>query len=477
MDIKQLLASIEVEHEATLMRQRKAKAEVELILDTARQEGRSSLSEEESTRTDKLFENIELAKVQENGIKDKLARAKKIEAEEAEFDARAHDVTPTPAARKMPKYDEVARVGNEERTYHKGNDPRGQGFLRDVCRQFLYNDVQAQSRLSHHMQEERVERANYMERAPGDIGTSGLGGLVVPQYLIDMVAPMAAAMRPFADVCVNHQLPAQGMTVYIPSITTATSAALQATQLTAVSTTSIGETDVTIAVQTAAGSQNVSRKAIDRGSGIDEVVLQDLMNRYNTVLDSTLLNGTTHGLSTIALGTLGAYADTQPTGAKLYPKLLAAASGVQATLLAMGFPTHAVMHSRRWYWLAKEMTSTWPLINSQGIPPYSAGTLDPGAKYNKGIRGVLPNGMLVVVDNNVTTTATSNQDEIYVVPQAECHLWEDGGAPVFIRAEQPNAAALGVLLVVYGYFAYTFERYPSGAFQKIAGTGLATPVF
>src|ERR1035438_6794204 len=166
MDIKQLLASIEVEHEATLMRQRKAKAEVELILDTARQEGRSSLSEEESTRTDKLFENIELAKVQENGIKDKLARAKKIEAEEAEFDARARDVTPTPAARKMPKYDEVARVGNEERTYHKGNDPRGQGFLRDVCRQFLYNDVQAQSRLSHHMQEEPA-RCRSMTKLPG----------------------------------------------------------------------------------------------------------------------------------------------------------------------------------------------------------------------------------------------------------------------------------------------------------------------
>ena len=477
MDIKQLLASIEVEHEATLMRQRKAMAEVDLILDTARQEGRSALTEEESQRTDKLFENNELAKVQEAGIKDKLARAKKIEAEEAEFDARANSVTPTPAARKMPKYDEVARVGNEERTYHKGNDPRGQGFLRDVCRQYLYNDVQSASRLAHHMQEERVERANYMERAAGDIGTSGLGGLVVPQYLIDMVAPMAAAMRPFADICAHHELPAQGMTVYIPSITTATSAGLQASQLTAVSTTSIAETDVVISVQTAAGSQNVSRQAIDRGSGIDEVVLQDLMNRYNTVLDNTLLNGATHGMTNIALGTLGAYADTQPTGAKLFPKFLAAASGVEATMLAMGRPTHAVMHSRRWYWLSKEMTSSWPLINSQGIPPYAVGVADPHSAYNSGVRGVLPNGMLIVVDNNVTTTATSNQDEIYVVPQAECHLWEDGGAPVFIRAEQPNAAALGVLLVVYGYFAYTFERYPSGAMQKIVGTGTTTPAF
>ena len=41
----------------------------------------------------------------------------------------------------------------------------------------------------------------------------------------------------------------------------------------------------------------------------------------------------TYGLSAKALGTLGAYADTQPTGAKLYPKILAAASGVEAVVL------------------------------------------------------------------------------------------------------------------------------------------------
>jgi hypothetical protein len=35
---------------------------------------------------------------------------------------------------------------------------------------------------------------------------------------------------------------------------------------------------------------------------------------------------------------------------------------------------------------------------------------------------------------------------------------------------------LGVVLVVYGYIAYTFGRYPS-AMQKIAGTGLVTPAF
>jgi hypothetical protein len=63
------------------------------------------------------------------------------------------------------------------------------------------------------------------------------------------------------------------------------------------------------------------------------------------------------------------------------------------------------------------------------------------------------------------------------VPQRECHLWEDPSAPVFIRAEQPQAASLGMLLVDYAYFAYTFQRYPSGAMAKVSDAGMITPTF
>lgn len=470
--IDELIASIEVELEAAQKRGNKAISEVKLITEVASKEGRANLTPEEDQRVAELFAARDAAKADAEGIKRKLANAVKVKEEEDEAARAASD---THQAARKPAYDQVARVGAEERTYHKGNDPDGAGFLRDVCRQFLYQDVAAGTRLARHMAEERVERAEYLQRAAGDLLTGGLGGLVVPQYLVDMVAPMAAAMRPFADMCVKHTLPPNGMTVYIPTISTATSAALQATQLTGVSATSLAETDITVVVNTAAGQQTVSRQAIDRGTGIDNVVLQDLFNRYNTVLDSTLINTATTGLAAVAASTLGAFADTQPTGAKLYPKILAAASGVEAGMLAMGQPTHAVMHSRRWYWLAKEMTSTWPLVNYQGIPPQAGATANPNSSYDSGVRGVLPNGLKVVVDNNCSITVSTNQDEIYVVPQAECHLWEDPGQPAFIRAEQPAAASLGVLLVVYGYFAYCFQRYPAGAFQKVSGTGLTTP--
>ena len=71
--------------------------------------------------------------------------------------------------------------------------------------------------------------------------------------------------------------------------------------------------------------------------------------------------------------------------------------------------------------------------------------------------------------------AGTNEDEIYLVDRQECHLWEDPDAPMYIRAEQTKAASLGVLLVVYGYFAYTHQRYAHA--RKIAGTGLITPAY
>ena len=174
------------------------------------------------------------------------------------------------------------------------------------------------------------------------------------------------------------------------------------------------------------------------------------MARVATNLDSTLINQASTGLSAVAADTLGAFADTQPTGAKLYPKILAAASGVESTMMGVN-ADFAVMHSRRWYWLSKEMTSTWPMINSDGIPEHAGGT-NANRDYGSGVRGVLPNGLMVLVDNNVPTNVNANQDEIYVVPQEECHLFEDPSGAVMIRAEQPNAANLGILLVCFQYY-------------------------
>ncbi|MEU0809520.1 hypothetical protein [Streptomyces sp. NPDC005970] len=397
---------------------------------------------------------------------DELLAEEAREAEIAALQART-----TPAANRAPAYDQVAHVGQEERTYRPDQDRRGSNFERDVAAAFL-GDYEARDRLARHMTEERVERGDQLERAAG---TGAFSGLVVPQYLTDLYAPAAAARRPFADAIRGHDLPAQGMTVNLSRVTTTTSVDVQSAENAAVAEQDIDDTLMTINVQTNAGQQTLSRQAIERGAGVEPVVLDDLFRRYATTLDSKLLNQATNGLTNVA--TAVAYTDGTPTAAEFYPKILESLAGVEAALLDMASGENiAVMHSRRWYWMQNALSSTWPLISQPGIAAQMAGT-NLATTYGSGVRGTLPNGTPVIVDNNIATNlgAGTNEDEVYLVDRNECHLWEDPSAPMYIRAEQPKAANLGVLMVVYGYFAYTHVRYAQA--RKIGGTGLVTPTF
>ncbi|HEY5960535.1 MAG TPA: hypothetical protein VIV60_28475, partial [Polyangiaceae bacterium] len=360
------------------------------------------MTDAEKDETKTLFERIEDSKRQQVSLREKLTLAERVRTEERDADARSRETAPTSAAPAQRRNAEV-HVGREERTYTPESDPTGGMFLRDIARQFMYQDPTASSRLSRHMQEERVERAGqpYMERALGPTYgvTSAFSGLVVPQYLVDMVAPAVANLRPFADVCNKHPLPAEGMSVNISRITTASSANLQATEMTAVDGTDMDDTLLTINLQTAAGSQILSRQAIDRGNGIESTMLQDLFARYNTRLDNTLINQATTGLSAVAQNVDVPSAGF--TGPVLYSKIQGGAANVEAALLAMGQPSHVVMHSRRWYWLSAQMSNTWPMINFAGSVPVQATGQGFPAGYNGGVRGILPNGLKIVVDNNI----------------------------------------------------------------------------
>lgn len=483
--VESLVTSIEVELEQARLREERAKQTITNILAGARSDGRLTLSEDETAEVDRCFQQREAAENDQVGIRVKLDAAKRVQRLELATDVGLRERAPVDdtnrtasdrlgdANKRTVHYDQVARIGQEPRTYNPGNCRKGAEFVRDVVAQFANRSLEAEQRLSRHMQEERVERGRYLERASA--GTSNFAGLVVPQYLTDLYAPMVAAMRPFADACNKHDLPESGMTVNISRITTATTVALQ-TEDNAPTTTAIDDTLLTENVQTAAGFTDLTRQAIERGTGVEEVTMDDLFRRYASTLDSTLLNQATTGLTNIAGSTT--YDDTSITVQELWPKFLASAAGSEAAFLGMAFPDFVIMHSRRWYWLQSQLTTQWPFMSQpQNYPTQSGGSAN-NVGYNQGIRGTLPSGMRVIVDNNVATNlgTGTNQDEIYTIASSECHLWEDPNAPVFIRAEQPLVSQLAVRLVLYGYFAYSFRRYTNGQ-QKIAGTGLVTPTF
>lgn len=483
MDPKKLRAAVGAQIQAKLAERKPVTDELAAL--------RSAVEAADATVTD---EQVRAAIAKRDAIDAELdvleARATELAVElerEAAIDRLQASVgTGTaPAVGTQRAYDQVHRVGSEERTYAPHREPHfdsrtgqfragakpGAGFQADVVAALL-GDWEASQRLARHTAEERVERGEYLQRA---VGTGAFAGLTVPQYLTDMYAPAAAARRPFADAIRSYPLPATGNVVQISRVTTATSAADQANEGDAASETDIDDTLLTINLRTAAGAQTMSRQSIERGIGTENVVLDDLFRRYATNLDSQLINASTVGLTNVA--TAVTYTDASPTAAELYPKVLEALSGVEAALLDMASGENiAVMHSRRWYWMQSQVGTSWPFVGQPGLPAQQ-GAVNLGTTYGSGQRGLLPNGTPVIVDNNIATNkgAGTNEDEIYLVDRNECHLWEDPSAPFFIRAEQRAAKNLQIDLVIYGYYAFTHSRYAHS--RKISGTGLVTPTF
>lgn len=405
------------------------------------------------------FEQVKAAKAAAAPLDERIAELTEV----AKRDAAAAEQLPVIGG---------AKVLAEPRTYTKQAERDGVSFLADLAAGTLGGDFHARDRLERHMNEERAERPEVFKRA---VGTSGFVNLTVPQYLTDMYAPNLKAGRPFANICNRHPLPASGMTVEISRITTGSSTAVQSSQNSAVSETNMDDTALSISVGTYAGQQTVSRQALERGTGIESVVLGDLSRSLNTTIDSALINTATTGLDAVTDANIDvAYTDASPTAAELWPKLFDVVQQIQSAVYNGAEANALVMHPRRFWWLASQVGTSFPFVNLIGAGPQSGGRVD-GTGYEQGPSGYLA-GLPVYVDANIVTNggAGTNEDRIYAVSTNECHLWEDDA--VFIRAEQTNAASLGVLFVLYKYMAYTFSRYPS-ANGRIAGTGLVTPTF
>ncbi len=356
------------------------------------------------------------------------------------------------------------KVSREERTYRPEGD---HSFIRDAFAAQVLGDFDARERIARHQQEEKIEKR--------DVTSANFAGLVVPQFLTDLAAPFARAGRPFMDVSRKHALPGNGLTLSISKVTTGSATAVQ-TEGSAVQETNMDDTKLDISVVTVAGQQNVSRQALERGTGIDSLVMADLVSAYHTQLDA--LNVTTSATSlTNTITQVITYTDASPTVAELYPKILDGVQRIQTNYF--GGPNFILMHPRRLAYILAAVDSTGrPLaVPTQNGPMNAVGVGSGSVVY--GNSGYSIAGLPVITDANVTTTngAGANEDVIIIGNTQESHLWETaGGAPFMLRFEDVKSAELEVKMVVYGYSAYTANRYPN-AFALIGGTGLVTPTF
>jgi len=220
--------------------------------------------------------------------------------------------------------------------------------------------------------------------------------------------------------------------------------------------------------------QDVSRQAIERGTNIDSLVMADLVSAYHTTLNTAVV-----AELLASAGNAVTYTDASPTVAELYPKILDSIQKVQTSYFAG--PNVIIMHPRRLAFILAAVDGqsrplAVPTPSSSGQPAYAYGSGGGPLYGNSGYSIV---GLPVYTDATISTVqgASTNQDTIYIGNSQELHLWEQGsGEPMMLRFEQPKASELEITMIVYGYAAFTANRYPS-AWSQINGTGLVTPTF
>lgn len=314
-----------------------------------------------------------------------------------------------------------------------------------------------------------TERLNrYREQRSA--GSGALAGLVIPQYLTELAAPIACAGRPFADLIGSPlPIPDQGMQVDFSKVTAGASAASQSSENASVSTTDYTATDTSIPVRTIAVRVDISRQLRDRtGPTADLFLAADCLAAWGTELDRQIIAGS--GASGEVTGTLNAasvqsvtWTDASPTAAKLVQKVAYAARlAADARKLPM---TCVVLAPRRWYWLCKELegTTNAPIVSVSLVPPA------PGSPFVGSIAG-----MGVLIDGSVPLNLGSgtNEDRVIVCRPSDLALLES--EPVVHANDQTSVSTLGVLLELTGCVAFSAARYPTGI-GVVSGTGLVDP--
>ena len=442
-------------------------------------EERSQISEAQEGLVNRAAdEERDLTETEDTSLKDLATRAVELDARIQELrDVQTANLEAAKLRAEVAATDdsETRAVGNvvvtnEPNTYSEHN--RSVSFFADLYNMQYNNDIEASDRIRRHRQEMDIEHR--------DGTTASFSGLVVPQYLTALASELSRAGRPFADQCTSLPLPDDGMTINISRVTTGSSAAMQAAENNAVSETDIDDTLLTVDVRTIASGQQISRQAIERGTGIDALIAADMMGAVATSVEDQVIHGSGSsgnllGLSNISGTNAITYTDGSPTAAETYSKIVDGIQQINSNRFAGA--DLILMHPRRLAAMqAGQDSSGRPLVVPSNQVPQNSLGVGPIAGY--GNTGASIAGLPVVTSGKVTTTSGSggNEDMIFIVRRADMLLFEDNSQPVMVRMDQTAGLNLTVTLVAFQYACFVGGRYPA-SISKISGTGLVAPSF
>lgn len=483
MDFARLIAAAEAQLRAAQATRAGYVTEQTALLEALPNE-RASLSETDQAR----FDELRSLKAAATGSIDQLsAKLEELRREQGDDErmTRAAEQR-TPGAEPISP----AVITNEARTYTSETAMGGRSFFADAFRSEKRGDSNARARLERHAREVEVHKEISQRAAE----TGGFAGLIVPQYLIQWAAPKLRAGRGVANVVTRLPLPAEGMNLVITKGTTGASVDVQQTENSDVSNTDEEWTDLTIPVRTIAGQQDVSRQVLERGTGNDQLIYLDLARAYGARLGTQVINGSGSAgqvkgiLNTAGIGAATAFG-APVSSANLTKKI----AGANASVYGAGegiAPDVLVMAPRRWGWLSGEVDGQGrPLVTVNTVANVNAvavGSATGEAFADAPVRyaGTHSSGLPVLIDNNIpTAVGTNSEDVILSLDSDELLLWEEGdGLPRQLMFEQTAGGSLTTKLVVYGYVAFTAERYPEaaakiGGLDTVAGDGLIQPTF
>jgi len=283
-------------------------------------------------------------------------------------------------------------------------------------------------------------------------GGGFLGNGAVPGYI---AAEFALAMRTHAQIAsvLKHaDLPASGMVVTSPRLSTGTSTAVQATENTAVSETDIVESLVSSPVGTVAGTQSVSQQLFDRaevGSTMDLVIARDLAASLAASLEAQIVSGsgTAPQLRGLA-NTVGITAVTKSGAGTAVTNIKAIGDTVRQAEEAFGGEVDTlILAPRRAAWIVTTLgyaPAPWPV---------------PNLVISSALRSDLG--------------ASTNEDEVFVLPSQETILHT---APPTFRAVLgvTGSGTLSMRFVASMYCALLAGRMPA-AIGHSTGAEWAAP--
>lgn len=401
--------------------------------------------------------NLEEAVALADAADEALKTAKSVEAARERF--KKQD---------LPEKTELGKIElNEPDMYTKG----GRSFMADLYASQLRNDPAASERIARH---QSVEVEKYA------VATGTLGGIIPPQYLVDLYAKASRNGRVYADQANGKPLPEQGMSLIVPRLTTGLAAGVQTAESTAVTTQDPVESDLTVPVRTISGFSPVSRQTLERAAYSDEILFEDLVARYWAAVDTQCINGSgASGQMLGVLGTAGISTSTASTAtvAGVWPKIADLIQQINSSLGGLGYVADKIiMHPRRWGFFEAALDSSGrPVFGINGTPNYAPSASGEAAGYGEVGR---MHGLPVFTDANIPTNlgAGTNEDRIIVEASPVVHLWERDGDPITLSFEQQAGTSLQVQLIAYGYAAFTAGRYPTAS-GVVSGVGLVPPTF